>query len=355
MYKLLLLLCLFAHAGRAQQKDSVPAVAGSNIFKRTSFAVIPILAYNRSYGTSAGVLLNAFTKLSATDQKSPPSRSSVGFGYTQNKSWFAMATQRLYINEDKWRVFWALGLGKSNFQFFEETDDMGNGVFVNYQTHARFFTTNVMYNIGGRWYAGLKYQFSTSTTEFDIENKPDETTRLSSWGIPVAFDNRDYVYYPAKGVIANLLLSDNAKWLGSDVAFTTFSVNVNHFISLKNKAILASRFFNYLGIGEVPFIGQKVVGGKDLRGYTKGTYRSDKVMALQTEYRYNFYKKWGMVAFAGIASAFKYNGISGSGLLPAGGAGVRYQILPKQKMNIGVDVAAGKDDWGIYFRIGEAF
>ena len=30
-------------------------------------------------------------------------------------------------------------------------------------------------------------------------------------------------------------------------------------------------------------------------------------------------------------------------------------VFPKNKMNIGIDVAAARDDWGIYFRIGEAF
>ncbi len=30
-------------------------------------------------------------------------------------------------------------------------------------------------------------------------------------------------------------------------------------------------------------------------------------------------------------------------------------MIPKERINVGVDVALGKDDWGLYFRIGEEF
>lgn len=113
--------------------------------------------------------------------------------------------------------------------------------------------------------------------------------------------------------------------------------------------------FVYTGIGEVPFVGQRAVGGKDLRGYTQGTYRSDKKTALQTEWRYNFYKKWGMVAFGGLAYTFETSSSNASGLLPAAGLGLRYSIIPKMNMNAGFDFAVGKDDFGLYFRVGEAF
>ena len=37
------------------------------------------------------------------------------------------------------------------------------------------------------------------------------------------------------------------------------------------------------------------------------------------------------------------------------GAGVRYLAIPKANINIGFDAEIGRDDWGVYFRIGEAF
>ncbi len=52
-----------------------------------------------------------------------------------------------------------------------------------------------------------------------------------------------------------------------------------------------------------PLKRQTVVGGDDIRGYSQGKYRNNQVYTLQAEYRWNFYKRWGMVAFAGVANA----------------------------------------------------
>ena len=41
--------------------------------------------------------------------------------------------------------------------------------------------------------------------------------------------------------------------------------------------------------------------------------------------------------------------------LPGGGFGIRYMLIEKMRINIGIDAALGKDDWGVYFRIGESF
>ncbi|MCD4735990.1 MAG: hypothetical protein K8R53_08105, partial [Bacteroidales bacterium] len=40
---------------------------------------------------------------------------------------------------------------------------------------------------------------------------------------------------------------------------------------------------------------------------------------------------------------------------PSFWGGIRFMAIPGEKINIGINLATGKDDWGIYFRIGEAF
>ena len=42
-------------------------------------------------------------------------------------------------------------------------------------------------------------------------------------------------------------------------------------------------------------------------------------------------------------------------IFTGGGLGFRYLMLPEERINIGIDAAFGKEDWGGYFRIGEAF
>jgi outer membrane translocation and assembly module TamA len=112
-----------------------------------------------------------------------------------------------------------------------------------------------------------------------------------------------------------------------------------------------------LSVGDdVPFSGKNVIGRDDLRGYTNGKHRANQVYDIQSEYRWNFYKKWGMVAFTGLALATdNWKGDNYSGVLPSAGAGLRYKVIPKRGINIGLEAAVGKEDWGVYFRIGETF
>ena len=87
-----------------------------------------------------------------------------------------------------------------------------------------------------------------------------------------------------------------------------------------------------------------------------GEYRGKQLVALQGEYRYNFKGKMGLIGFAGLGSVYGSEVEANNGkILPSIGMGYRYTVFPENKMNIGIDVAAGRDDWGIYFRIGEAF
>ena len=50
-----------------------------------------------------------------------------------------------------------------------------------------------------------------------------------------------------------------------------------------------------------------------------------------------------------------FNPVPRDTLSPSSIAGLRSNIFPDNHMNTGIDIAAGKDDWGIYFRVGEAF
>jgi outer membrane protein assembly factor BamA len=147
--------------------------------------------------------------------------------------------------------------------------------------------------------------------------------------------------------------------VGSDYQFDKYIIAYNQFFKLSkknDKQVLAARAAFYIADGDVPFDAQSVVGGDDIRGYSEGRYRNNQVYALQGEYRWRFYKRWGMVAFAGVATAVaRFKDIPNEDLLPGVGAGLRFRMLREKKVNIGVDGAMGKDDYSITFRIGESF
>ncbi|MEJ2540905.1 MAG: hypothetical protein P8188_13195 [Gemmatimonadota bacterium] len=132
----------------------------------------------------------------------------------------------------------------------------------------------------------------------------------------------------------------------------------NHFFGARNgRDVFAARAFGGFGLGEVSFNQQFVVGrGEDIRGYTQGEYRGDTMLALQGEYRLNLRDRVGLVGFAGLATVFGAINEDDDGLLlPGIGTGVRFTVDRETNLNVGLDIAVGRGDWGIYFKFGEAF
>jgi outer membrane protein assembly factor BamA len=173
------------------------------------------------------------------------------------------------------------------------------------------------------------------------------------------FDSRDNVQNPSNGWFSNARFNLFDEAFGSAAEYTKMDLDASHYLHLskaKDHRVLAYKASLSSALGSVPFEAQTVVGGQVLRGYSKGEYRGDQVYSLQAEYRWNFYKKWGTVFFAGVATPVnKTESWQADDLLPGIGAGIRYMMIPDIRINVGFDTALGKDDYGVYFRIGEYF
>jgi outer membrane protein assembly factor BamA len=243
-----------------------------------------------------------------------------------------------------------------NFQFFLNIPNAG-GSFVDYTTLYSFGYAEFQRRIVSDWYLGGRFMLMRTKTTFDIPGiDAEELTNMNNMGFVIVKDSRDNVYNPTTGTNLNLKTKHYRSSVGSDFKFDSYEFDYNKFFNLDEQRVLVARFAANVATGEVPFEGQNVVGRDDIRGYTDGKHRAEQVYALQSEYRWNIYKKWGMVAFAGLAAAVNsLSELSFDGLLPGAGVGIRYMAVPSEKINVGIDVAVGKNDWGLYFRIGESF
>ena len=329
--------------------------------KKINFAAVPVLDYSNATGFGLGVLGQVFYKVSKNDTISPVSSSGVFGMYTTNGTWFGAIFQRLYLNQDKWRLLAAIGAGTINYQYFQEIPIFG-GAFVGFNTQADFALLKVERKVIGKFYAGLLGIYANSKTVFDLpEFIPPELVTdyrsMNSLGYTLAFDKRDNQITPYEGY--NIYFRNNfyRDWIGSDNTFESYNIVYNHFFPIQSEQqIFVSRIYASIATGDVPFQGQNVVGQDDIRGYTEGKYRDNQVYAAQAEYRYRFEGRFGAVGFFGIATAIEsFSNFDKAPFLPGGGVGIRYMAIPKERINIGMDFALGKDDWGIYFRIGEAF
>jgi len=349
----ILIFCTSCFLTQAQEKEKSK--------KKLNFAAVPVVNYSNATGFSLGAMGQVFYKVSKKDSISPVSSSGIFAMYTTNGTWFDALFQRLYLNEDRWRILASVGAGNINFQYFQEIPVFGGG-FIGYNTKADFTMLKVERKIVGKLYFGLLGIYSNSKLTFDLPDfiPPELLTSyysMNSIGYSLNFDERDNQINPYKGY--NITFTNNfyRDWIGSDNKFESFNMTYNHFIPIKSSNdIIAARFHTSIATGDVPFQGQNVVGQDDIRGYSEGRYRDNQVYALQAEYRHRFQNKFGAVAFFGVATAVEsLSKMDNAPFLPGGGVGIRYMAIEKMRINIGLDAALGKDDWGIYFRIGESF
>ena len=330
--------------------------------KNVNYAFIPLLMYNSSFGTQFGVMANAYFNLNKNDSISPASSVAFFGSVFTNKTYFAGLFNKLYFNEDRWRTKLGIGYGNINFQtYFEFPEGIpgipSGGEFIDYRTQMAFVYGEGTRLIVDRLYLGLRLVYSSVNTTFDSQMIPDENLNLFGFGLASEYDKRSNIFNPHKGFNTKVNTFSFLQALGSSNTYHNVNIVYNQYLPLGDNSTIMARFFADVSFGDsIPFNGKNVVGRDDLRGYSNGKFRANQVYNIQSEYRWNFYKKWGMVAFGGIAIATDdFQGKNSSGLLPSVGAGIRFKAIPSRNINIGIDLAVGKDDWGIYFRIGEAF
>jgi outer membrane protein assembly factor BamA len=346
----------------AQQSDSTivqeefPDSQEQSFWKKhnVKFAGMPMINYDPSIKWNFAALANVFFKVSPKDTVSPLSMAGAMVGYTTNKTWYWALYTRMYLDNDNYRISIGYGDASVNFQYYEELA----GMFIDFNSVYDALYIEAQRRVYKRWYLGAKFVKLETKTLYDLQGELPEPviSNMNNLGFVIARDTRDFIYNPHGGSMLNLKTGYYRDAWGSDYKFDNYEFDFTKFWGVAEDKVMVGRLSAFIASGDVPFEGQHVVKRDDMRGYTNGKHRANQVYTIQTEYRWNFYKRWGMVAFGGIATAVDNpSDLTFSGLLPSIGTGIRFMAVPSEKINVGIDVAVGKEDWGLYFRIGEAF
>jgi len=311
--------------------------------------------------------------MSRSDTISPPSTLMLVGLYSTNKSYVFGLPAALFFAEDKYRITAAVFATRMNLDFTYDLE--GNDIKLVYSelraVYAAEFSRAIAQNLFlGLMYSGIqtRYKFDQgSDAENDFSRELFELLEIqdnfvSSIGLKASFDSRDYIYYPQKGVYAVLRSMVFAKWLGSSNDYTNFIYTLRYYHLLKQKHILATQLSGGHSLGDVPFAGYQTYGMRNtLRGYPAGKYRGKHMIGIQAEYRWNFYKRWGAVAFGGVGSVWgggnrEEEEIYEKEFLPSVGAGLRFMLSSEKKINMRLDYAWGVNgNEGVYLGIMEAF
>lgn len=302
------------------------------------------------------------------DKKNPDTpKSTIGgvAAATENKSWAAGLGGKFNLRRDSIRIKSAVGYASVNYRFYGVGNGAGEeGRSVDISQDAPLFYLSATYQVLPDTYFGLGILASTVETSTDSEEIPpsidDDDLNLdlniSALELPFQFDTRDDELFPRSGWFVDGKALIHREALGTDFDAESVAVAVNHYRAVRARDVLAFRAYTRWTGGDMPFFLLSSFGGRtDLRGYERGRYRDNVMYAVQTEYRWQPLDRWIFTGFAGVGEVAEDYGSFFDNFLPAAGAGVRFVLSPKHKLNLSLDVGVGKHGTEFYFAIGEAF
>jgi hypothetical protein len=326
------------------------------LMTKGGFMPVPIIVTEPAVGTGLGLATVFFHgKLigrpnpNKPGQQLPPSMTVAAGAYTENGTWFAGGGHVGHWKQDRIRYTGFIGVMNLNIDFYAGNQPIAfniDGGFMLQQIKFRLGKSNFF--VGGKWI----YFDSTATIDGLDEILPPEWPDLglldgfestnSGLGVVGYFDGRDNVFTPGTGQEGELEITRYDHAIGGDFDYWYLHAKFLSFHKLHEKFALGLRFDGEAVDGNVPFYGYPFV---QLRGVPAMRYQDQRVLNLEVEGRWQFYKRWSLVGFVG--KGFTDGDIprfdTDENIVTFGG-GFRYLIARKFNMHVGVDVARGPED-----------
>ena len=201
-----------------------------------------------------------------------------------------------------------------------------------------------------------------------VTNRERQNTRVSGLGPVITYDTRDVPLAAFSGNLLDFSATFNGTGLGSDYRFVRYQLDARHFQPIRsNRTILAMQFLGQFHTGDVPFrelagLGANLGGtlynnANLLRGIYEQRFRDRQMITFQAELRQKLFWRIDGAVFGGVGNVSQYiDKFNLSNTKYAGGAGIRFNFLRRDRVNLRLDYAGGTGSSpGILFAIGEAF
>jgi hypothetical protein len=179
----------------------------------------------------------------------------------------------------------------------------------------------------------------------------------SGLGPELAYDTRDNTFAPLRGSYVVLAIPVHGTSLGSEWTFTRLTLDARHFQAISGPHVLAFHLLFDAVIGTAPFDRQpELASATALRGYLRGRFRDRRALSFEIEYRFPIYWRFGGALFIGVGQvAPSVSDLAFDRFHVAGGGGIRFALVPEERINLRLDVGATPDGVHPYFAPGEFY
>ena len=338
----------------------------SFLLEHNGLLPVPVIITEPALGYGGGAALLYFhNRKKQYETYVPPDVSGVlGFG-TANRTWGVGGLHSHTFGENRVRTITVFIKPNVNIDYYGNNSELlaKNPLTVNLKSWLIYQSAQVRI-AKSKFYVGAAYSYSHSNVSLDtIPGRPlinaiikelNVNSVVSTISPMVVFDNRDNAFTPTKGINAELTLKYSAKWLGSSDNYNVVKGGFYGYQPIIPRLFSSWRFESSSLLGDAPFYAYPFVS---LRGIPAMRYQSDNTMVAETEWRYNVYKRFSLVAFTGTGKAFQsFSSFSDSEWAYTVGTGFRYEIARSLGTHMGIDFAWGNaKDFAFYIVFGSSW
>jgi outer membrane protein assembly factor BamA len=258
------------------------------------------------------------------------------------------------LDYDKWISYSFFGVGNSSR--FDDREYYTREPFEISVTASRGFSSTVVAQLGIKHKQIKNYNFTAESRLVHL--KPDlnaSTTLSTSLSTSLRYDTRNSYINPLKGSVVLGEVEVAPKWFSNNVNFIRLSGTFQHYVSLFDSVVVATRTsLQVLRGSDLPItVLLPVGGGGTLRGYPQDRYL-DKVAAL-ANIEFRFPIVWRFGAIAGLDLGKVWNDVGELNIknwAVNGVLGLRFYF---DTFVVRADVGISNETTGFYLNFGHVF
>jgi outer membrane protein assembly factor BamA len=290
-----------------------------------------------------------------------PNITVAGGFVTENGTWGALAADIRHWFDEHLQTLVGFVYSSVNLDYFGIGEDpaLANNP-LRYNLEPKGGTARAKYRFGDtRLWAGLNYAYASTEVSFD---KPPGTpgepafrhiSNVGGFTPSLTYDTRDNFFTPNRGTYLEASAGFFSPAVGADEDFQRALLIGMQFVPLSSTLFLGVRVEGSASFGNEPFYLRPFIS---LRGAPTLRYQGEEVAQIETELRWQLWKRFSLVGFVGGGAAWNHlERFENSKTIVTGGAGFRYELARAYGLHIGLDVARGPDDTAVYIQIGSAW
>ncbi|MBN1296554.1 BamA/TamA family outer membrane protein [bacterium] len=353
------------------QKDVQSETQDTSLDRSTEpdWGIAPIIVPFYSPETGFGGAISGIVYWNARRSAARPDQASLTAVYTEKEQFFAGINSDKYVWGDRFLAELNIGFSDWKETFFGIGGEPPPGYADDYEEEY----SSSGFRIGAGWavkmaeglYLGIEWNHDDVDPEQYESGAWLETSGLtgcdggavSGPGLSLTWDTRDEAFYPTRGFLVETVYHWFDAKMGSDFDYDAFKTDLRIYHSFRPRHIVAANIEFETTDGDVPFYQLPSLSTRSsMRGIEEGTYIDANRWAVQAEYRFPVFRRFGGVVFAACGNVAPHVADLADDAHFAGGAGIRYTVEKNKNINIRLDIGFDEDgETSVYFTLREAF